>query len=271
MIRTYFYLRKFKGKAKIYYRLFGENTKNPTSGISTGLSVWPVDWDSKSQKAISGTDKDKINATLARMKNQKESTSPLSGVTQNDLNMENQMTVQPQQMESYGSWKEYVIADLKEKVSELKKRNNELETKSREDDKKLLELEKEVAFKDKEHELDMQGKDMERGNSLGGLVEKVAGNEQLSAVVYVLANRLLGVDSVPSQIEEQQQLGVDPESKQGMMIKTFQSWFLELEEDQQTKIWNLIMVLSNSKNLSEKVDGVINNLKNGVQARYAGQ
>ncbi|WP_020534043.1 hypothetical protein [Flexithrix dorotheae] len=286
MSRVYFHLRKFPGRqAKIYYRLYGKNTQDRTTGTSTGLSIWPKDWNGKMQLAVAGKDKGKINFRLLSLKKHlegkstKSKSSALNGIGENAIEssrennqegnrpMENQLTIKQPGPGSYANWQEYVIADLREKVGELKQRNAELETKSREDDQKLLELEKEVAFKDKEHELDLQGKDLERGNGLGGIVEKVASNEHLSALAGVIISRLLGTD-MPAGNGQLFGEEMRPDNRENKMISAFEDWFLRLSEHEQTKVWNLILVLSNSTNLLEKIDSLIEKLKNGIPTRF---
>ncbi len=155
--------------------------------------------------------------------------------------------VQPQTVPS--EFKDYLISELKEKVSTLTSENKELKAENKELNKANFELEKENRYKDKEFELDKKGMEIEKTNGLSGVLETVSSNPALATIAATAIGRLMGIDVPAIGAIPQPESPDHTESSEGETIQlkvadNIKKWLVTQSDEVVTQVFNLMNVLA---------------------------
>ncbi|MBR8534428.1 hypothetical protein KDU71_02565 [Carboxylicivirga sediminis] len=153
----------------------------------------------------------------------------------------------PQALNVPADFKDYMIQDLKEKLSKAEKRNDKLETENETLKKENFELEKENKYKDQEFELERKGQEYEKSNGLAGIMETVATNPALATVVGTLAGRIMGIE-VPQMgaIEPgpEQQAGPTADTIQAKVSENISNWLDQQSDEVAGAFFQLVQTVA---------------------------
>ncbi|MEN7549043.1 hypothetical protein AAG747_14055 [Rapidithrix thailandica] len=179
----------------------------------------------------------------------------------NDLTEQAQILSQPGPQ----NWQEYVIRDLQEKVREYRENNRDLKSRLEQTQKELFAAEKDLAFKDREYELQMREREQNRKGGLEGIVETAYEHpEATSTLINSLAGLLgaargpQGVAGIPATQEE-----ADPN------IENFKAWYLALDDRQKQAFGYVLQAFADSEDYLRAAQIIVNALKHDSTTQKA--
>lgn len=179
---------------------------------------------------------------------------------------EKQKTTMPQEetipmLQNLDFQTQYIIGDLKEKVSDFKAENKTLKSENEQLKKDNSEQKFALSFKDKEHSLALEGLEIKKKSSLNGFLETASSNEAIMNGVGVLMARLIG--------DESQQTISEGQPQYSGSVKVIADWLNKLSETDVIAFHKMVTVLAPKGQIPQHLDFFINHLKNEPQKTHS--
>jgi hypothetical protein len=158
-------------------------------------------------------------------------------------------------------WKEYALAEEKNKVSKLENEVRRLLNENKSLDDQVRQFEKDMIIKN--FELEKLTTQVSSKSGLSGIVEKISESDKAIDVLAGIAGRLFNIDTQnQTQALPQNQQEYQPKTQQ--YIQNIGAWLNKQPEELQDQFYRMIYLTTNDKEVSATILKLINILENGT-------
>ncbi|MEN7547854.1 hypothetical protein AAG747_08035 [Rapidithrix thailandica] len=161
------------------------------------------------------------------------------------------------------SWKDYVIQDLQAKVREFREENRTLKHTLENTKSRLQETEKDLAFKDRDYELQLREREQSRKGGLEGIVESAYQHPEATSMLLQSLSGFLGA------MKGQTPAGIAGAPESDPDIENFTHWYKGLGPADKQAFGQLLQAFSQAEDYPRAASSMINALSHDSTVNQA--